>query len=1439
MTKISQGGKMRKTLFLAILALLAIGTVFGQVNIQAGQTVTQNFDEIGTSATATLPTAWKADKQTTARVVGTYSAAVSATERLGGNDMSTTASNGIYNYGAGIAADATDRGVGFLSSSSATKSGNLYVQLTNTGAGAITQFTVSYNVEKYRMGSNTAGFSMQMYYSTDGSTWTSAGASFTTSFTADGTNEGYASAPGATVNVNATLPQSLAAGSSIYLAWNYAVTSGSTTSNAQALGVDDISIIAAGGTPTPTISVNTNTLTGFTYIFGAGPSATQTFSISGGNLTANISIAAPTNYEISLAQTTGYTTPIVLTQSGGTVAATTIYVRLKAGLAAANYNGEVITASSTGAGNQTVTCSGAVTSITPTIVVTPTTLTGFTYVVGAGPSDIQTFSISGTNLTANISIATSTNYEISTTQTTDYTTPITLTNSGGTVATTTIYVRLKAGLTADTYNGELITASSTGATNQSVTCSGSVTPPAGPATFMEENFDYTAGTTLVSNGWVAHSGADNNSPTVADENLTYPGYYAYTGLSGQTLGNGEDVNKSFLPQTSGNMYVSFLFKATDVKTTGDYVFHLGQSPFTTTYNARLWAQKDGSDNVRFGVSQSSTIGNVVWSGYTYAMNTTYLFTIKYAMIPDAADQVYMWINPTIGATEPAPLLTATDTANDLANVGAVAIRQGSNTPVAKFDGIRVTNDWSLLWAGTPPATPVIHANTTPIEGLACIVGNPSSDIAEWGHYTLYGVDMLSQFTITAPTGFEVSSTTNIADFAGTIYVPSSFNGTIYVRMNAPFSGEYAGNIINASTGAVSVNVPVSGEAFNPPVTWNITQNLVAFSSQSGTPSAVQSYTLSATGASTNLNLSVGTPFQLSTTGTGNWLSSLSLLSTFNGSVYVRMNPVGAGTFNGVILHQNNEATDFEINISGTATPAAGMAYDLFFSEYIEGGSNNKAIEIFNGTGAAVDLSQYTIKLATNGSPWSNTLTPEGTLANGDVYVIANAGSIQAILDVADVTSTVTYYNGDDALGLFHGEIQIDAIGTYPSTTGVYWDVAGVTGATLNHTIVRKPNVIQGNLNWATSAGTNTDDSEWVVYAQDYIADLGIHAFGNLAATPTFNPPAGPYASGINVTISSTTAGATIRYTTDGSDPTGTSTLYATPIALSTNTVIKARAFATGFDPSVIATGAFYFPQNVANIAALRAGNVESNVYRLTGQAALTFQQTSRNQKYIQDATGAILIDDNNGIITSTYALYDGITGITGTLLMYNGLLQFVPIADPGIATSHNNVVVPAVRTLASITSDDQAKLLKILNVTVDATNVNFGTSAENINVTDAFGTIVMRTFAGTDYSGTAIPTAPVDIVCLGGQYGTTMQISPRFLADFSPASGTLEAPILQITQAGGNVTLTWSAVTGATNYRVESSDNPYAGFALVTTTSNLTYSGAATTKKFYRVIAIN
>lgn len=118
--------------------------------------------------------------------------------------------------------------------------------------------------------------------------------------------------------------------------------------------------IPAGSTPT--ITVSSTTLTGFNYVEGSGPSTAQSFNISGSDLTADISIAASTNYEISETEGSGYTTPITLTQSGGTVNETTIYVRLKAGLSAGDYNNETITASSSGATDKTVTCSGNVTA---------------------------------------------------------------------------------------------------------------------------------------------------------------------------------------------------------------------------------------------------------------------------------------------------------------------------------------------------------------------------------------------------------------------------------------------------------------------------------------------------------------------------------------------------------------------------------------------------------------------------------------------------------------------------------------------------------------------------------------------------------------------------------------------------------------------------------------------------------------------------------------------------------------------------------------------------------------------------------------------------------------------------------------------------------------------------------------------------------------------
>ena len=86
-----------------------------------------------------------------------------------------------------------------------------------------------------------------------------------------------------------------------------------------------------------------------------------------------------------------------------------------------------------------------------------------------------------------------------------------------------------------------------------------------------------------------------------------------------------------------------------------------------------------------------------------------------------------------------------------------------------------------------------------------------------------------------------------------------------------------------------------------------------------------------------------------------------------------------------------------------------------------------------------------------------------------------------------------------------------------------------------------------------------------------IAEAG---FGWKAATPTFSLASGTYYTTRSVTIATATVGATIRYTTDGSDPTSGSTLYTTAVPVNASTTIKARAFASGLSDSNIGAAAY-------------------------------------------------------------------------------------------------------------------------------------------------------------------------------------------------------------------------------------------------------------------------
>jgi len=200
------------------------------------------------------------------------------------------------------------------------------------------------------------------------------------------------------------------------------------------------------------------------------------------------------------------------------------------------------------------------------------------------------------------------------------------------------------------------------------------------------------------------------------------------------------------------------------------------------------------------------------------------------------------------------------------------------------------------------------------------------------------------------------------------------------------------------------------------------------------------------------------------------------------------------------------------------------------------------------------------------------------------------------------------------------------------------------------------------------------------------------------STPTYTILPGNVYSTQNVGIETSTSGAQIYYTTDGSTPTASSTLYTTPISVSSTTTIKAIAIKSGMEASSVASATYTFPTEVANIAALRALTLPAFA-KLTGEAVLTLKSATRNAKYIQDATAAILIDDPNGVITTSYNLGDGITGIIGTLATFNSMLQFTPVTNTGTASSSSNVVTPTVVTLDELTNH-QAKLVKVKGITI-------------------------------------------------------------------------------------------------------------------------------------------
>ncbi|NLF41509.1 MAG: T9SS type A sorting domain-containing protein, partial [Bacteroidales bacterium] len=298
---------------------------------------------------------------------------------------------------------------------------------------------------------------------------------------------------------------------------------------------------------------------------------------------------------------------------------------------------------------------------------------------------------------------------------------------------------------------------------------------------------------------------------------------------------------------------------------------------------------------------------------------------------------------------------------------------------------------------------------------------------------------------------------------------------------------------------------------------------------------------------------------------------------------------------------------------------------------------------------------------------------------------------------------------------------------------------------------------------------------------------------NQVGAPVFSPAAGTYYSAQTVSMSSATEGATIYYTINGDEPTQASTLYTTPITVSSTTTLKAIAYKAGMDPSVVTTGVYTISSitSVANIGQLRQATL-GETYLLTGEAILTFKQTYRKQKFIQDATGAILIDDLAGKLTNNYNLYDGITNIAGTLSDFNGMLQFVPVTDAPAASSTGNTITPAVITMNDFINNYEnyeSQLVTIENVTftgANGTDVFANGTVYPISAGGENGNF-RSTFYDVDYISTVIPVAPMNLTGILNTYQSANYITARSASDFDFEVVSSDATLATFTLNGINV----------------------------------------------------
>ena len=325
---------------------------------------------------------------------------------------------------------------------------------------------------------------------------------------------------------------------------------------------------------------------------------------------------------------------------------------------------------------------------------------------------------------------------------------------------------------------------------------------------------------------------------------------------------------------------------------------------------------------------------------------------------------------------------------------------------------------------------------------------------------------------------------------------------------------------------------------------------------------------------------------------------------------------------------------------------------------------------------------------------SSTSTPYGIATD---YTSSPAGTFPLTIEAGSSENSYSLKNGENYLSWSSGNsLTTSTTKNDASSWTIEFDAS-------NNAIIS---------NVATTARKlvyNASSPRFACYTSAQTAIQLFKQSASSVAAPSFTPAAGTYSEAQNVTISCSTSGALIYFTSDGSLPTNSSNQYTEPIMVNETTTIKAIAY-VGTTASSVASATYTIqqPMTISEVRSQGTGSVftQGTVTSCVG-----------NTGYIQDATAAICV------YGTSLTVGDNIS-VLGTLTTYNGLLE---ITNPQVTViSSGNNIEPETMTIAQVlASTNQGWYIRIENATV--TEIN----DKNVTVAQGDDEVVVR-FASAD-----------------------------------------------------------------------------------------------------------